>query len=140
MTIATRRKAREIAFLTIYQREKIGISTEGEVLLIKNEKLHKKHKHFMKQLICVTWNHLEEIDKKIQEKLENWRQSRLNSSLNALLRIGVCELILMKETEGKVVINECIEICKKYVGESAVKLCNGVLNAVWKDLIDNFEK
>ncbi len=130
MPTSTRHQARILAFQIIYNREKIGIHPQGEDLHIKDSGLTDNYLDFSRQLINLTWQHLVEIDKRIQQNLINWKQSRISETLNALLRIAACELIYFPETDGKIVLNEAIEICRGYVGEKATKICNGVLHAI----------
>lgn len=132
MSATSRRDARVIAYRVIYQRARIGVNKAGEEILFQESSLPEQYKTFAKELINKTWEELEAIDQKIQENLKNWKQSRIAESFNALLRLSVCELLFFPETDNKVVINEAIEICRSHVEERVTKMCNGVLNAVWK--------
>ena len=133
MSKPSRRKARIVALQTIYSRSRFKYIEEAEVLIAKDSKLPKKHQKFAQNLIRKTWKNLEEIDQSITRNLKNWKQYRLSETLNALLRIGTCELMYFPETDAKIVFNESIELCKSFVGEQATKICNGVLHAVWQE-------
>lgn len=134
MSQATRRAAREIAFQVLYHRSKLGVTPYGEDLLIQSIQTNKKQYSYCTYLIQHTWDNLDQIDSVIEKHLINWKQSRLSDSLNALLRLGIFELLFEKEIDGKVILNETLEICKKYVDEKATKMCNGVLHAVYQSL------
>lgn len=125
----SRHLARVLAFQTIYCRHQIGVNPAGEDFLLTNSGLQGKYKDFTKNLVEKTWNKLEEIDGIIQKNLKNWKQHRISDTLNALLRVGVGELIHFSETESKIVINEALEICKRFVDAKATKICNGVLHS-----------
>lgn len=132
MQISNRRRARILAFQTLYQRNKIGIHPEGEERLFAEHPLAGKYAEFCRNLIDKTWQELAIVDSAIQSHLINWKQARISESLNALLRIATCELLYFSDTDGKVVLNESIEICRKYVDNQATKILNGVLHAVWQ--------
>lgn len=134
MSQPTRRTAREIAFQVLYHRAKLGITPYGEDLLIQSIENNKKLHAYCKYLIQQTWDNLDQIDSVIEKYLINWKQSRISDSLNALLRLSVCELLFEHDIEGKIILNEAIEICKKYVDEKATKMCNGVLHSVYQKL------
>lgn len=133
MPISSRRQARILAYQTLYQRKKIGIQPRGEELLFKATPLADKYSDFCKQLIDTTWKELNAVDETIQRHLTNWKQTRISESLNALIRIATCELLYFPDTDGKVVLNEAIEICRSYVDNQATKILNGVLHAIWQE-------
>ena len=139
MPLSSRRKARILAFQVVYHRKKIGIQKEGEELLFTNTYLSKDHRNFSQNLIDTSWRELENIDQAIQQHLINWRQTRISETLNALLRISICELLFFPETDQKIVFNEAIEICRDYVDKRATKILNGVLHSIWQDKKTNSE-
>lgn len=104
----------------------------GEENLFAEHPLAEKYADFCRDLIDTTWRELDKIDDTIQGHLINWRQARISESLNALLRVATCELLFFPDTDGKVVLNEAIEICRKYVDNQATKILNGVLHAIWQ--------
>lgn len=137
MSISNRRKARILAYQILYQRKKIGIQATGEDRLFEETPLADKYVNFCRQLIDTTWKELETIDKTIQRHLINWKQTRISESLNALFRIATCELLYFPDTDGKVVLNEAIEICRSYVDTQATRILNGVLHSIWQKQLDN---
>lgn len=70
----------------------------------------------------------DEVDAVISERLEGWTLDRLGAVERAVLRIGVFELI-HGEVPGPVVIDEAVELAKRYASPDAAKLVNGVLGA-----------
>lgn len=130
MKNTSRRKARESAFQVLYQRNKIGVMAE-ETLILDPKELDQDSLTFSRNLIDKCWENMEEVDNQIQQNLKDWKQSRLSETLNAVLRLATSELLFFPETDGKVVINEALELCRAYLGESPVKMCNGVLHGIW---------
>jgi len=74
----------------------------------------------------------EAIDKRIVKYAENWRLDRMASIDRNVLRIAVFELLFDKETPPKVVINEAIEMAKKYGDMNSGKFVNGILDKINK--------
>ncbi len=134
MTSSGHRAARILAFQITYQRDQIGHNPAGESLLFKDTGLGKSDTKFARKLIESLENNSSLINRLIERNLTNWKTSRLTDSLNALLQIAVAELQITDAAKGKMVINEALEICKQFVDRNAVKICNGVLDAVWKVL------
>lgn len=134
MPLKERRAARVLAFNCQYQRQKLGPSPPAESLLFETSPLSTKNREFARSLLAQVKSNQAEIDRLISNNSKNWKQSRLLETLNALLRISIAELMLPGETDPKVVFNEAIEICRGYVGERSVKLLNGILNAVAKEI------
>lgn len=75
-----------------------------------------------------------EVDGFLQEASDNWRMSRMAVVDRNILRIAVCELLNVPDLVPAIVINEAIEIARKYSGEQAAVFVNGVLDAVRKKL------
>ncbi len=75
-----------------------------------------------------------EVDAAIQSTSENWRIPRMAVVDRNILRIAVYELLFEKTLVPAIVINEAIEIAKKYSGEEASVFVNGILDAVRKTL------
>jgi N utilization substance protein B len=75
-----------------------------------------------------------EIDTLIQGNSEHWRISRMAFVDRNILRIAVFELLEEKLIAPAIVINEAIEIAKRYSSDEAADFINGVLDAVRKKL------
>lgn len=132
--VSTRRKVRELAFQTLYQRSKINVLRESENYLFQSTHLNTQHYDFYKKLVIMTWDNIDAIDAIIQKKLTNWKQYRLSSSLNTLLRMSIAEMLYFETKDMEIILNESLEICRKYIGESSIKICNGVLDAAWREI------
>jgi N utilization substance protein B len=74
-----------------------------------------------------------EIDKLIAEKAEGWRLERLHSVDRNILRLAVYELCYREDVPPEVVINEAVELAKKYSGEHSPVFINGILDRIWKE-------
>jgi len=134
MTQDQRRQARVLAFSCQYQRQKLGYRVESEALLFETANLSSKNLEFAKTLVLSIEQQQDEIDRLIGTHSRSWKQSRLLESLNALLRVSIAELLSFPQTDTNVILNESIEICRGYVGERSIKLFNGILHAVSKEV------
>ena len=81
-----------------------------------------------------TWENLTRCDESICTAAIKWELSRLSSVDRSILRLSVYQLIFCSDIPGKVVINEAIEIAKKYSGVQSPRFVNGVLDAVLKKI------
>lgn len=77
-----------------------------------------------------TWEHLEECDKLISESIIRWEFSRLSPVDKSILRLAVYQLRYCQDIPPKVVINEAIELAKKFSTDKSPGFVNGVLDAV----------
>ena len=74
------------------------------------------------------------IDAEITSLLDNWKLDRLSGTERNILRLGIYE-ILFTDTPGPVVLNEAIEIAKRYGNEQSHQFVNGVLDKFLKKQI-----
>lgn len=128
-----RRCARECA-LEVFYRLDIGNEpidkTVGEVLAKTN--FSPDGRIFFLQLVENTNKNLTDIDDAITKTLKHWSFSRLCSIDRAILRVAAYELLYSTDVPPKVVINEALEIAKKYSSGESVHFINGVLDSIYK--------
>ena len=89
---------------------------------------------FADDLFRVAIDRASEIDKLIEGHAEHWRMERMAAVDRNLLRGSVAEFIGFPETPKPVVINEAIEIARKYSSPESVQFINGVLDSVAREL------
>jgi N utilization substance protein B len=75
-----------------------------------------------------------EIDKHIRKTAEHWRPERMATVDRNILRLGTYELLYRRETPPPVVINEALEIARKFSGEDSVQFINGLLDRIRKEV------
>jgi N utilization substance protein B len=80
------------------------------------------------------WSHLSACDQRIVAATIRWQFSRLSPVDRSILRLSVYQLMHCPDIPPKVVINEAIELAKKYSTEKSGPFVNGVLDAVLKKL------
>ena len=84
---------------------------------------------YVRDVVNGVLENIESIDKVISKYLENWDLDRLGKTDKAILRLGAYELIHY-DTPKVVVINEAVELAKKYSDDKVVKLINAVLDKI----------
>ena len=80
---------------------------------------------------------VEEIDRRIRRSAEHWRLERMAIVDRNILRLGTYELLYHPETPPPAVINEALEIARKFSGEDSVPFVNGVLDRIRKEPEDS---
>jgi len=128
-----RRKAREIALQILFQLE--FNECDLDVMLDQHwafKTVDKDVENFCRWLVKNVVDHRAELDEAIQSVSENWRLSRMAVIDRNILRMAVFELRFEENITPAIVINEAIEIAKKYSGVQAATFINGILDAVKK--------
>jgi N utilization substance protein B len=122
-----RSTARRLAMQALYQSDVTDVDIETAINNIaENEKLLVETIEFARQLATSTWEEKGTIDKTISKLAIDWPLERIGKVDRNILRLALEELRL-KETPVSVVINEAVEMAKKYSGEEAAKFINGIL-------------
>ena len=89
---------------------------------------------FAGRLVLGTVEHVEQIDELIQRHAEHWRLDRMAIVDRNLLRMAVQEFLCEKEIPKTVVINEAIEIARRFSAQESPQFINGVLDSIKKEL------
>ena len=132
-----RRKAREETLRILFRLE--FESTQVEKTLNQyweNKKASEEIKEYCNWLVNGIISNQPKIDNIIQQVSEHWRISRMAIVDRNILRMAVFELVYEENIAPAIVINEAIEIAKKYSGDEAATFVNGVLDAIRKSLKD----
>jgi N utilization substance protein B len=134
--MGTRRKSRELALQMLFQSD-MGKQAADEVRKTfwrgRGEVEAEVH-GFAEDLFRVACDHASEIDQLIEQHAEHWRMDRMAAVDRNILRAAVAELIGFPQTPPAVVINEALEIARKFSSPESVQFINGVLDSVRRDL------
>ena len=130
-----RHRARERALQCLYQWETTGAALDGLFdLFWKTQSEPKRVRTFTEILVRGTVDAVPKIDPLIEQQAENWRLERMGSVDLGILRLGVYELLEQADTPAAVVIDEAIELAKRYSGEQGGMFVNGVLDGIHRRL------
>ena len=111
--------------INVYEKNKMKYNVEdiiNEVLEIDNE--------FVKDMVYGVITYKNDIDKLANTYLNNWTIDRLGNTDQAILRMGIYEL-LYTDTPKIVSINEAVELAKAYSDDDVRKMINGVLDKIY---------
>jgi N utilization substance protein B len=132
----TRRKSRELALQMLFQME-MGKQNPDQVrqsFWSERQDLDDKVRGFADDLFGMAVERGEEIDQLIERNAEHWRMDRMAAVDRNLLRAGVAEFLGFPETPRAVVINEALEIARRFSTPESVHFINGVLDSVAREL------
>ncbi|MBQ7884906.1 MAG: transcription antitermination factor NusB [Clostridia bacterium] len=128
--------ARETAFKVVYKSLFLnGDLTVDELLeedkiTEEEDKDYVEDSKFISELVSLYAQNQNQINEIINSKLKGYTPERVYRIDRAILAIAITEMLFYKQTPFKVVINEAVEIAKKYSTEKSYSFVNGVLKAI----------
>jgi N utilization substance protein B len=131
--VGMRRRARELALQLLYQHEHTNADFEamqGDFDEWANA--DDAVRAFADRLLRGAVDHLEELDAELARQTAHWRLERLAAVDRNILRLAMYELLYEEDTPPAVVIDEAIEIAKKFGAEESSRFVNGVLDGFVK--------
>lgn len=127
-----RSELREVIMKVIYQVNLLQeANLEYDLSELVKEQIEVKN-DFVNTSVDGILEHKKEIYKLANKYLNKWTMDRLNKVDQAILSLGIYEL-LYTETPSVVAINEAIELSKKFSDESVTKMINGVLDKIYHE-------
>ena len=134
--MSLRHKSREYALQMLFQWE-MGKQEPSRIEegFWKNVRAQVSTREFANQLFENAAARAEEIDPVISTHAKNWRIERMPAIDRAILRLSLAEL-RTSGTPSKVVINEALELAKKFSSEEAAPFINGILDAAVKSFAE----
>ena len=123
-----RRLARELALQTLYSIEVGRHEPAAALEALSGRADLGEDRVFLRDLVLGTLEHRAESDEVIAPLLQGWTLERLPTLDRLLLELGVYELRHTEQTPPAVVINEAVELAKKFSTEDSGRFVNGVLD------------
>jgi N utilization substance protein B len=141
---SNRHLGRIVALQTLYEYEfrvrSEDKSADIHEVLAKNIEPYESSlgdKEFVRELVDGVFEHLQDLDEKIQPMAPEWPLDQISAIDRNILRIGVYELVYCKETvPPKVAINEAVELAKAFGSDNSSKFVNGVLGTAYKQFVE----
>lgn len=132
--MARRSRAREVALQALYQRDQNKSMSEADALAFLNRRLAEPELQELGKLLFLgTLQHLQAIDEHLGRVADNWSVDRMAIVDRNVLRLGIFELYHGPEMPFKVVLDEAIELAKRYGSEESPGFVNGILDKVAND-------
>lgn len=139
--MGTRRKSRELALQALYQGElagKAGLTDFAE--FCAHFQMPKKAMPYAELLLDGIREKGAEIDQLIRGSAENWRLERMSVIDRNILRLAVYELNFRDDVPNRVVINEAVELAKRYSTDDSGPFINGVLDGMARTAVQGSGK
>ena len=134
--MGTRRKSRELVLQMLFQAD-MGRQTPDQVrrtFWSEHDSIQEDVRGFAEDLFRAATDRTVEIDGLIERHAEHWRMDRMATVDRNVLRAAVAELMGFPSTPRAVVINEALEIARKFSSPESVQFINGVLDSIGKEL------
>ena len=134
--MGTRRKARELALQMLFQSDLAKQAPDDVRKSFWRERgeVEADVRGFADDLFRIATDRAAEIDAMIEARAANWRVERMAAVDRNILRASVAEFLGFTSTPKPVVINEALEIARKFSSPESVNFLNGVLDSVARDL------
>ena len=131
----SRQRALQILYLWDVNRQPIedAMAAFDEILYSDEDAVRPQADAFVGELVKGVASHIAEIDRHISEHAEHWRIERMPAVDRNILRLAVHEMMAFN-TPPAVVIDEALELARKFSGEESVQFVNGVLDAVHREI------
>ena len=142
LTPQQKRKARIAALQVIYAQELQGsdMDTTFEHMLDPEDTPEDNVIIYSRHLCVLTSQHLDEMDELIRKWSKNWDFKRIAIMDRSILRMSLAEMLFENEVPPKVSITEGVEIAKQFSTSDSSSFINGILDAVYNDLLKGKEK
>ena len=131
--MGARRKARELALQMLFQYDMSG--NAPDMIISTFEELQKSKsntREFATKIFRGTVDNLAGIDEMITAQADNWRLSRMAVVDRNIIRMSVYEFMHETGTPKLVIIDEAIEIAKKFGTQKSSQFINGILDGILK--------
>jgi len=127
-SMAHRSKAREVALQMLYQMDLNPQVAAHTVRAMIDEQLSdEKSRSFCWQLFAGVMEHRGQLDERIEQTADNWALDRMAPADRNAIRVGTFEL-LYTDTPHRVVIDEAVELAKKFGTAQSSQFVNGILD------------
>ena len=131
----TRRRAREVAFRVAFQADVAGDAYPFAWSLRREEEtLSADQVELIEDLVKTLEGQGAEIDERLRTAAEHWPLQRLAATDRAVLRVAIAELVARPGSPARVVLDEAIEIARRYGSAESGRFVNGVLDRAAREL------
>ena len=133
--LGKRRKSRALALQTLYQW---NITRKDVRQILAQLRTHfspeGEEDEFAEQIVLGVLEHCGQLDQRIEACSEHWRLDRMSLIDRNILRIATFELLYCAETPPKVILNEAIDLGKRFGSDDSGSFINGILDRIQREL------
>jgi N utilization substance protein B len=132
--VRSRTKAREIALQLLYEYDATKELSEVRIDSFLAECTEKEEaREYASMLVAGVLEYMKKLDEIVEQFAEHWAVTRMPVVDRNILRIGVFELLYEKDVPAKVVINEAVEIAKRFGSADSGRFVNAILDRIYKE-------
>jgi N utilization substance protein B len=132
--MGVRRRGREYALQMLYAMDLTGYAPDQVFAgFYAIQDLNRDAFYYARRLVDGVHGQMEEIDGVLTKYAEHWKIHRMAAVDRNLLRLGLYELMYVKEVPFPIVINEALEIVKEFSDQEGTQFLNGILDAARKE-------
>jgi N utilization substance protein B len=134
--MGTRRKSRELVLQMLFQAD-MGKQSADQVrktFWAERKDVEEEVRGFANDLFRAADERATEINEQIQKHAAHWKMERMAAVDRNVLRSAVAEMLAFPKTPRPVVINEALEIARKFSSPESVNFINGVLDSISKEV------
>jgi transcription antitermination protein NusB len=135
----TRHKARECALQMLFAADMVEPDCESVTTNywadLGDAAMDEKTREFANTLVCGTLREISALDDRIRGRAEHWRIERMAIVDRNILRLAVFEF-LFQDTPNTVVINEGLELARRFSTYEATQFINGILDSIKQDIAE----
>ena len=135
--MGTRRKSRELTMQMLFQGD-LGKQSPDEVRKLfwpSRDDVDAETRGFAEDLYRIATSRQAEIDELIEAHAQNWRIERMAVVDRNLIRTAVAEMLGYPATPAAIIINESLEVGRRYAAPESIHFLNGVLDAIARDIL-----
>lgn len=135
--MGTRRKSRELAMQMLFQGD-LGKQSPEQVAKLfwsSRDEIDADTRGFAEDIYRIATARQPEIDQLIEAHAQNWRIERMAVVDRNLIRAAVAEMLGYPATPAAIIINESLEIARRYAAPESIHFLNGVLDAIARDIL-----
>lgn len=129
----TRRSARQLALQILFQDEFQQTNPDSLSEFWAGQEASAEVQTFAEQIIEGVQRHQEELDRLINKYAREWTLNRMPVVDRNILRCALFELLWLPDVPAKVIINEALELTKRFADEESTRFVNGILDRVIQD-------
>lgn len=132
----SRQRALEILYLWDVRRQPVAEAMAAYFETLRTDDAPREappRDPFLESLVSGAVQNVEQIDERIARHAEHWRIERMPTVDRNILRLAVFEM-MHSDTPAPVVIDEALELARRYSNEESVQFVNGVLDAIHREI------
>ncbi|MBI5557880.1 MAG: transcription antitermination factor NusB [Deltaproteobacteria bacterium] len=132
--MSIRRKSRELALQCLYQIDQGGNQQPDIAGMKEYFDVNQKAVSYAQELVSGIQLHWEVLNRMVEDHAKNWRLSRMAVIDRNILRIAAYEIAYMNDVPSSVILNEAIEIAKRFSSDDAAPFINGILDSICRSI------